>query len=294
MKNILLIGSTGFTGSYILKQLLKQKDNIYLYVRNINKANSLNYNALPVNLIKGDLDNESELKNALKNIDIVIYVASLGFGHATKIVHLLEKSTIKKVVFTSTTGIFTKLNPDSKQIRLDAETCIQNSNLNYTIIRPTMIYGSNKDRNMSRLIKFIHKMPFIPVFGPGTFLQQPIHVEDLANIIIQAAHSEKSTQKSYNVSGASPLTYNDVIKTVTSSLNTHCKAIHIPLCLSLFLSKILERILPNPIIKTEQIKRLNEHKAFTHEDAKKDLNFNPREFTVGILNEIQSMNLLPK
>ena len=284
MNNILLIGSTGFTGSYILNQLLKKNDSISLYVRSINKAKSLKYNNLPVKIIKGDLANESELIFALKNIDIVIYVASLGLGHVKKIISVLEKSNVKKIVFTSTTGIFTKLNPDSKQIRLDAENDIRNSNLNYTIIRPTMIYGSKEDRNMSRLIKFIHKMPVIPVFGSGKFLQQPIHVEDLANVIIQAAYSKKSTRKSYNVSGASPITYNDIIKTVTSSLNTYCKTIHIPLNISLLLAIFFERLLPRPIIKAEQIKRLNEHKAFTYDDAKKDFNFKPREFSEGILN----------
>lgn len=292
MNNILLIGSTGFTGSYILNQLLKKNDSIYLYVRSINKAKSLKYNDLPVNIIKGDLANESELIFALKNIDIVIYVASLGLGHVKKIISVLEKSNVKKIVFTSTTGIFTRLNPDSKQIRLDAENDIRNSNLNYTIIRPTMIYGSKEDRNMSRLITFIRKMPVIPVFGSGKFLQQPIHVEDLAKVIIQAAYSKKSTRKSYNVSGASPITYNDIIKTVTSSLNTYCKIIHIPLNISILLANFFERLLARPIIKVEQIKRLNEHKAFTHDDAKKDLNFKPREFSEGILNEIKSMKLL--
>ena len=39
------------------------------------------------------------------------------------------------------------------------------SNLEWTIIRPTMIYGSPRDRNMIRLIKWIDHLPILPVFG---------------------------------------------------------------------------------------------------------------------------------
>ena len=37
---------------------------------------------------------------------------------------------------------------------------------------------------MIRLIKWIDKYPFIPIFGKGENLQQPVFVEDLSNAIV--------------------------------------------------------------------------------------------------------------
>ena len=72
---------------------------------------------------------------------------------------------IKRVVFISSTSIFTRLNASSKAIRLRAEEKIKSSDLDWTIMRPTMIYGTPKDRNMIRLVEWIDKFNFVPVFG---------------------------------------------------------------------------------------------------------------------------------
>lgn len=98
----------------------------------------------------------------------MINIASLGFGHAPNIINACQEMKIERAIFISTTGIFTKLNPDSKGIRLEAERLIKESELDYTIIRPTMIYGTPKDRNMWRLVKYLKRLPMLPILGNGS------------------------------------------------------------------------------------------------------------------------------
>lgn len=90
----------------------------------------------------------------IKRKEVLINIASLCFGHAPNIVNVCEEMNVKRAIFVSTTGMFTKLNPDSKGIRLEVERLIKESNLDYTIIRPTMIYVTRTDRNMRRLVKY--------------------------------------------------------------------------------------------------------------------------------------------
>ena len=54
-----------------------------------------------------------------------------------------------------------------------------------------MIFGSPKDRNMIKLINWIDKVPFIPVFGKGNNFQQPIYVKDLAWSIVEIIEKRK-------------------------------------------------------------------------------------------------------
>jgi len=42
--------------------------------------------------------------------------------------------------------------------------------------------------------------------------------------------------------------------------------------------KMVEKILPTPPVKAEQLLRLNENKAFDHTGAQKDFNFIPTPF----------------
>jgi len=151
-----------------------------------------------------------------------------------------------------------------------------------------MIYGSPRDRNMWRLIRFIHYSPVVPVFGDGNSLQQPIYVGDVAQAILSCLCNDQTIGKSYNIAGKSPLTYNQVIDTIAGQMNKHLWKIHIPSGLVVSLLKFFERIhVPFPI-KAEQVLRLNENKDFNYEEARRDFGFTPLSFEQGIKLELES------
>ena len=283
---ILLTGATGFLGGYVLKELIKRGHEVTCFVRessNLEKIKELN-----VPYIYGELDNFESICNALEDKDALINIASLGFGHASNIINACLEMNIKRAIFISTTGIFTKLNPDSKGIRLEAERLIKESNLDYTIIRPTMIYGTSKDRNMWRLVKYLKKFPVLPILGDGTYLQQPVYVKDLASAVVKAYETDKSIKKAYNISGLKALTYNEVVDVTGRALGKKVFKIHVPMKLSYSLLKIYEKISSKPKLKAEQVLRLNENKDFSHDDAAKDFGYKPISFEDGIRLEIQT------
>ena len=282
---ILLTGATGFVGEFVLKALLDNGYDVTCFVR---KSSNLN---LLVNLgakyVYGDLNDFKTICKALEGKQALINIASLGFGHAPNIVHACEKMNVKRTIFISTTGIFTKLNPESKAIRIKAERLITESTLDYTILRPTMIYGTPKDRNMWRLISYLKRFNIIPILGDGTYLQQSVFVEDLADVIVSAFERTISIKKSYNISGASPLSYNEVIDITAETLGKKVFKLHLPMNLSYKLVGFYEKISNKPKLKAEQVLRLNEHKEFSHEEARNDLGFNPLSFREGIKLETE-------
>ncbi|RKD76303.1 nucleoside-diphosphate-sugar epimerase [Sinobaca qinghaiensis] len=283
---ILLTGATGFLGEFVLKELLKKNYDVTCFVRKTSNLDLIN--KLNVKYVYGELNDYHSICEALKEKKALINIASLGFGHAPNIINACEEMNITRTIFVSTTGIFTKLNPDSKGIRLEAERLIEKSSLDYTIIRPTMIYGTPKDRNMWRLIKYLKKSNVLPILGDGTYLQQPVNVNDLAFAIVKAYENSVSVKKAYNISGAKALTFNEVIDITAKALGKKVIKIHIPMKLSYRLLKAYEKISKDPKLKAEQVLRLNENKNFSHEEAKKDLEYNPLSFEEGIKHEINN------
>lgn len=281
---ILLTGATGFLGEFVLKELLQKGHEVTCFVRKTSNLDSIK--KLNVKYVYGELDDYNSICEALKEKKALINIASLGFGNASNIINACEEMNIMRTIFISTTGIFTKLNPDSKGIRLEAERLINESSLDYTIMRPTMIYGTPKDRNMWRLVRYLKKFSVIPVLGNGTHLQQPVYVKDLANAIVKGYETSISVKKSYNISGANPLTYNEVVDTTGRVLGKKVIKIHIPMKLSYSLLKVYEKIAKKPRLKAEQVLRLNENKDFSHEEAKQDFGYNPMSFEEGIKLEI--------
>ena len=223
----------------------------------------------------------------MQGSDALVNIASLGFGHADSIIQATKEAGIRRAIFISTTAIFTTLNGKSKEIRLAAERAIQTSGLDYTILRPTMIYGSPRDRNMWRLIQLMRVSPIVPIFGNGTYLQQPIYVDDVARAVLSCLSNDQTIGKSYNIAGKYPHTYNDVIDTLALKLKKHIWKVHLPFRPTVFLAELFERLhIPFPV-KAEQILRLNENKDFKYEDAQRDFGFNPLPFDTGITLELK-------
>ncbi|RJP47029.1 MAG: NAD-dependent epimerase/dehydratase family protein [Anaerolineaceae bacterium] len=283
---VLVTGATGFTGSRLVPLLLKSGFQVRAFVRPTSDRSPLS--TLTVEWVTGDLSNPETLTAALRGVDALVNIASLGFGHVDSILRSAKEAGVKRGIFISTTAIFTRLNAGSKSIRLAAEEAIQASGLDYTILRPTMIYGSPRDRNMWRLIRFLRYSPVIPIFGDGESLQQSIFVDDVAQAVLLALQNDATIRKSYNIAGKAPLTYNQVIDTVSSALGRRVWKLHIPYMPIVRFLQFTEKIRLRLPIKAEQVLRLNEDKAFSYQEAQKDLGFSPRSFEEGIGMEINS------
>ena len=198
----------------------------------------------------------------------------------------IKDSSIERVIFISSTSLFTHLNSKSKQIRIEAENLIKKSDLNWTILRPTMIYGTPDDRNMIRLIKWIDKVPFIPIFGKGNSLQQPIFVADLAWSIVEIINNKETFNKIFNLSGKQPITFLRAINIICSYIGKKPLKIYLPYLIFAKIIRFFELLGLKFFIKSEQIKRLNEDKTFSYSEAAKVFGFKPKDFSEGILSEI--------
>lgn len=287
-KRVLVTGATGFTGSYTVPMLLEDNWEVVCFVRPSSDRRFLP--ASRVSFIEGCLEDPNSLTKALEGCDAIVNIASLGFGHADGIVEAIEKSQVKRAVFVSTTALLTKLNAPSKAVRKAAEEKIGQSSLDYTILRPTMIYGSGRDRNICRLVRYLSRFPILPVFGSGRFLLQPIYVGDVAQAIVKSLAESAAFRKTYNISGGSELTYLDLVDTVGRLLGRRVWKLHLPHRIIIAVLKLAEKVVTLPI-KAEQIQRLNEHKNFSFEDAQRDFGYSPRSFKEGIRLELQEMGL---
>jgi len=282
---VFVTGATGFTGSRTVPLLLAQG----MQVRCLHRADS-DRSALPqpeIEWVLGDAGDRPALSGLMNGTQALVNIASLGFGHADSIVGAAQDANVQRAIFISTTAIFTQLNARSKAVRVAAEESIQKSRLAHTILRPTMIYGSQRDRNIYRLIQWLRALPIIPVLGNGEYLQQPIFVDDVAQAIVSCLKNDRTIGKSYNIAGRSPLTYNEVIDAIAAQMNKRVWKIHLPSTPIATILKFFERMrVPFPI-KSEQVLRLNENKDFAYIEAQNDFGFQPRSFADGIRLELR-------
>lgn len=285
---LVVTGGTGFTGSYLVPILIERGHTVRCLVRRSSDRSMLP--AEGIEWAEGDLADIKSLRQAFSGMDALVNVASIGFGHAPNIVKAaLASAGIGRALFISTTALFTTLNVASRQIRLQAENEIRQGRLAYTILRPTMIYGSSRDRNMCRLIRYLRRYPIVPVIGNGKMLQQPVYVEDVAGAVADCLDKDFTIGKEYNIPGSSPLTFDEVIDTICGLLGRTVIKVHVPASPVITMLRLLEKGGIRLSIKAEQFMRLNEDKAFDYEAAARDFGYEPRTFKEGMALQLTEM-----
>lgn len=285
-----MVGGTGFTGRHAVPLLVQNGVKVRCMVRSHNDVRHLE--ALGVELVYGDLDAPESLKPAFHGVSGLISAVGLHTGYAVHLVDTAVATGIQRAIFVSSTSVFTRPDTPAKTFLLDAERRIRNSSLCYTIIRPTMIYGTEQDRNISRMILYLARWPVLLVPGPGTFLVQPIFVEDVARAIVDAYQSPRAIGKSYNIAGREPLTFNALVDAISSVLKRKCLKIHLPASPLIAACKWLEAKGGRFFLRADQFERLNEDKAFPYDEAARDFQFAPVSFEAGVRREIETMKLV--
>jgi nucleoside-diphosphate-sugar epimerase len=273
-ERILLVGGTGFLGSFVAARLADRQPIVFA-------RETSNRAVLPAGLEVriGDLNQPLPLEG----ISSLVYCASMGFGHIPAVVEQLRTNGVERAVFISTTAIFTSLSSPSRAMRLEAEAAVQASQLDWTILRPTMIYGTSRDRNISRLLVFLRRWPVFPLCGNA--LWQPVYVEDLAEAVVAALDSPRSVGRIYNLPGATPLHFADLVKAAARAVGRRVILARVPVEAAVIAARVTR------VVSAEQIRRLAEDKAFSFVDASRDFGYAPRSFEAGVQREARDIGL---
>jgi uncharacterized protein YbjT (DUF2867 family) len=289
---LLVLGGSGFLGGYVLRAAALSGYETIALARSPAAARSVAADgARPV---AGDLGQARGLDEAFAaaRADALVCVASLGHGHGPAIVAAAEEAGIGRAVFVSTTAVMTALDPPTKRVRLAAEEQVRRSGLDWTILRPTMIYGAPGDRNLARLLVLLSRTPVLPVPAAGARLHQPVHVADVAGAVL-AALGPSAIGSLYNVAGPEPIRFADLVRACARAVGSRTRLVPVPLPPLLALARGYELAARRPRIRVEQLRRLAEDKAFPIDDAVRDLGYSPRPFADGIGEEARMLGLAP-
>lgn len=154
MTHVLILGANGQIARYAIDLFLNDTDvNLTLYLRNSNRLRNLESDR--VHIIEGDVRDLATLEQAMEGQDVVYANVSGDMeGQAKSIVKTMNKTGLKRLIFINAFGIYNEipgefgrwnqrvigqyLGPYRK-----AADIIENSDLDYTIIRPPWL--TNKD-----------------------------------------------------------------------------------------------------------------------------------------------------
>jgi len=285
-------GITGKTGMHFLDWLVKDPNHvraryeIRVAVRQNSDRSSLAAAGIAIETVVGDLNDPGFVAQACDGVDVVLHIA--GIRYSESVLEAGLSRGVPRFVFVHTTGIYSKHKraaSDYLAIEDRIRRKIDGTDTRLTILRPTMIYGTLSDRNVSRFIRLVDRLPVIPVIRQGRYQLQPVHAKDLgkAYYLVLACHHLREDE--YVLSGGSMLYMREMLELIADNLSLSRRVLSVPFVVAyagawgLFVGTL------GHLDFRERVQRMCEDRAYPHDDASRDFGYDPIRFETGLAEE---------
>ena len=292
---VFITGGTGFVGKAVIEQVIHAGHGVRALVRTQNAE-------LPeqVERAVGDTTDPASLQDALFGCDAVIHLVGIirefpGKGitfsrlHTDSTRNILlaaEEPKVKRFLHMSAYGTRENAVTGYHQTKWAAEQLVRESSLDWTIFRPSLIFGP-QDEFVNMLAELIRKLPVTPVMGDGKYRLQPVSVNDIARGFCNALTTTGSRGQTYLCGGPEAFSYDEILDLIGTAMGKKsvCK-LHHPLFLMKPVVKAMQSI-PQFPMTSDQLQMLLEENICESTDWQKDLNLELVTFQEGIAEYIR-------
>lgn len=221
---VFVTGGNGFIGSHLISTLLKKGYELTILSRkrpehSLDGVETIIGDPLQTDTIRGKLDRCDAVINL---IGIIREFPSRGITyerlHYDATVNLSNEAKtagIKKWIHMSANGA--KLGgavSEYQSTKFRAEEFLKSSGFDLTIFRPSLVYGSpppGKSEFCTQMLGIMKSSPFMPLFGDGEYLLQPVSVRDVATAFEKALHKNNDQTKIYHLGGRERFSYREIL-----------------------------------------------------------------------------------
>jgi NADH dehydrogenase len=254
-------GAFGFTGRYITSQLLAQGKKVRTLTNH--PANPSPFadkvEVMPLNF--GDVD---ALARSLEGAAVLFNTYWIRFpgrgmtferavANSRTLLEAAKRAGVPRLVHISITNA-------SEDSRLRyflgkgiVERAISSSGISHAIVRPALIFGSG-DILINNIAWLLRKFPFFAIPGAGDYRLQPVFVEDLARIAIDAA--AQSSNLAIDAVGPEVFRFNELVDLIARTVGGRARIVHVSPELALFLASIVGRITHDMTLTRDEIRGL--------------------------------------
>jgi NADH dehydrogenase len=298
--DVFVTGGSGFVGAAVIEQLLAAGYG----VRALAHSRSIDPHGGRVQSIKADLFDRTALAAAMSGCTAVIHLVGIIFERpsagvtfqrmhveATRCaVDAAKSAGVGRYVHMSALGTRDNAVSQYHCTKYEAEQYVRASDLDWTIVRPSMIHGPRGDfMRMEAAWARRRSAPFLfmPYFGRGVVglggagRLQPVDVRDVARAFVEAIDKPQTIQQTYALAGDQVLTWPQMHRLASEQIVGRRRA---TAPIPAWYAKLLARIVPGrwlPFNRDQVIMSQEDNTADPAEldRFRRDFGWTPRPFT---------------
>lgn len=187
------------------------------------------------------------------------------------------------IYFSAVSAVYRNKNVYGES-KAEAEALVAASGLDYTILRPTMVYGRDGGLHFQQLVRLLRRAPgALPVLGTGRARLQPVWVEDVARAVNLVLDEPRAIGKAYGVAGATVVTFDEYVDCISAVLGRRAPVkLHVPLPLCMVIGHAVERVVGPSFVSPAALRGVNEDATLDCRPFQDDCGYLPVTLEVGL------------
>jgi nucleoside-diphosphate-sugar epimerase len=266
---IAITGGTGFVGRHLARSLARQGHEVVLVARGLDRRDEEIRRLPGARLVCVSTDDADGLAEAFHGCDAVAHCAGINrqIGSQTyarvhvqgtrSVVEAARRCGVPKVVLLSFLRARPNCGSGYHESKWEAEEIFRRSGLDYTIVKPGVIYGRG-DHMLEHLSRAFHTLPLFALVGFREKPVRPVAVEDVTRVLEAALGDVRLSRKTVVVLGPEEMSLAQAVRRVSGAVGRTPVFFRAPLFFHYALAWVLERIMTIPIVSLAQVRILSE------------------------------------
>lgn len=266
---IAITGGTGFVGGHLARALVSKGHEVVLIARGFDHRDESIFNLPNAKFFSADLSSANELARAFSACGGVAHCAGINreIGKQTyaqvhvegtrHVVEAARRAGVGKIALIS----FLRARPNCgsayHESKWAAEEIVRSSGLDYTVIKPGVIYGRG-DHMLDHISHALFSFPVFALIGRKDTLLRPLAIEDLVRILVASLIVGRLSRQTVAVTGPEEVTVREAVRRIARVLGKRPLIIPMPLLFHCGLAWTAERLMKIPFLSLAQLRILSE------------------------------------
>lgn len=261
-------GAFGYSGKYITSRLLNAGNQVRTLTNSMQRHNPFGaaVEAHPYNFDKPD-----ELARSLQGARVLVNTYWVRFDHSDfthtqavrntlALFEAAKRAGVPRVVHVSITNPSLESALPYFRGKAELETALRESGLPYAILRPTVLFGQ-EDILVNNIAWMLRHFPVFGVFGDGSYKLQPIFVDDLARLAVEAAISSENLVR--DAIGPETFTYRELVSFIAKAIGRPRPILKIPPGLGVAIGRLVGMVVGDVVVTPEEVAGLMQNLLVT-------------------------------
>lgn len=268
---IFVTGGTGHVGESVLRLLSEAGHDSRVLTRNPEFVRGRVGSIPRVYPALGDITTSSVevLAGLMAKMEAVIHIVGIIIEKGTagfeavhtegtrRIVEAAKRAGVKRFVHMSALGAREGAAARYHRTKFAAEEIVRESGLDWTIFRPSIIYGERDE--FLNTFAGIARLPLpLPIIGSGKGKLQPIWVEDVAHCFVKSIETEETVGQTYELGGDKAYSIKEIMRLLVRSMGKRRPFVHLPVPIARLQAKLFDLLPGKPPFTADQVTMLGE------------------------------------